>query len=306
MPDKLHRFFIENLQVRGEWVSLSNAWQEVQKTADYPQPVRHVLGEALVAISLLAESLKFDGSLVLQIRGTSPVTMLVVQATADGAIRGIAHWDNEISDDASFNELFGAGTMVISVEPGTSHGERYQSLVSLQGASLAECFCDYFAQSEQLKTKMWLAVNDETAAGLLLQSLPSKEDIHEAQTDNEHWNHARILADTLSHEQGKQELLTLDVESLLYRLYHEEDIRLYEANPLRFECSCSQQKIESTIYSLGKEEAKSILEEQGSISIDCEFCNTHYQLDKVDVSRIFHQKGISVSNLDVTQNNNVH
>ncbi len=295
MSDKLHRFFIENLQVRGEWVSLSNAWQEIQKTADYPEPVRNVLGEALIAISLLAESLKFDGSLVLQIRGTSPITMLVVQATADGAIRGIAHWDGKIADDASFNELFGTGTMVISVEPGTSGGERYQSLVSLQGASLAACFSDYFAQSEQLKTKMWLAANDKTAAGLLLQSLPSKDDLDDVQSDNEHWNHASILADTLSNKQGKQELLTLDVESLLYRLYHEEDLRLYDANPLRFECSCSQQKIESTLYALGEKEANSILEEQGSISIDCEFCNTHYPLDRVDVSRIFHKNGVSAS-----------
>ncbi len=307
MSDKIHRFFIENLQVRGEWVALTDSWQAIQKTADYPEPVRRVLGEALVAISLLAESLKFSGSLILQIRGTSPVTLLVAQATADGAIRGIAHWDGIIDDNASFHDLFGEGTMVISVEPGASGGERYQSLVSLQGASLADCFSEYFAQSEQLKTKMWLAVNDETATGLLLQSLPVEGHPHDTQADNvEHWNHATILADTLNTRQGVQELLTLDVKSLLNRLYHEEELRLYKAKPIRFECSCSQQKIENTIYSIGKKEADSIIQEQGSIQIDCEFCHTRYVLDNVDVSRIFHQDGISASHADSAVNKNVH
>ncbi|MEE9445837.1 MAG: Hsp33 family molecular chaperone HslO, partial [Cocleimonas sp.] len=142
--DKLQRFLLENLHIRGEWVSLQTSWQTIQNTAHYPAPVRKVLGEALAAISLLAESLKFDGSLTLQIRGTQPVTMLVVQANSNGGIRGIAHWDGEILPESSFNELFGAGTMVISVEntpkKGAQKGERYQSLVSLEGASLAECF----------------------------------------------------------------------------------------------------------------------------------------------------------------------
>jgi len=293
MSDKLHRFFIENLHVRGEWVSLKQSWQEIQKNSHYPDPIRNVLGEALAAISLLAESLKFDGSLILQIRGTAPVTMLVVQASSEGTIRGIARWqDNvEISTDATFNELFGAGTMVISVEnkpkAGAQQGERYQSLVSLEGESLSECFSEYFAQSEQLKTKMWLAVDDKTAAGILLQSLPSEG------ADSNDWNHAVTLADTLSNDKGNDELRNLDAETLLHRLYHEEELRLYDAKSIRFECSCSQQKIENTILSLGGEEATGIIEEQGTISIDCEFCNTHYELDSVDVSRIFHEDAIA-------------
>lgn len=288
MSDTLHRFFIENLQTRGEWVSLKSSWQEIQKTTDYPKPVQDVLGEALVAISLLAESLKFDGSLVLQIRGTSPVTMLVAQSTSDGAIRGIARWNGEIAKECSFNELFGAGTMVISIEnkpkAGAQQGERYQSLVSLQGESLSECFSDYFAQSEQLNTSMWLAVNDECAAGMLLQSLPADED---KTIDDGNWNHAKLLAETLKSESGKEELLTLDAEQLLHRLYHEEDLILYDGASIRFECSCSQQKIENTIFSLGKVEATDIIKDQGTISIDCEFCNTHYVLDTVDIERIF-------------------
>lgn len=297
MPDTLHRFFIKSLHTRGEWLSLNSSWKEIQKTSNYPKPVENVLGEALVAITLLAESLKFEGNLVLQIRGTSPVTMLVVQANSAGAIRGIAHWQGDIADDSSFNELFGSGTMVISVENkpkrGAQQGERYQSLVSLEGESLAECFSEYFSQSEQLNTEMWLSVNKDCAAGLLLQRLPIAED---GKDDGEEWNHAKAMADTLNSEVGKQELVSLDVETLLHRLYHEEELVLYEPNPIRFECSCSQDKIEKAIYSLGRTEAEDILKEKGAIQVDCEFCNKHYELDNVDVERVFNEGDIIHTN----------
>ena len=291
MADKLHRFLLENLHIRGEWVQLESAWQSIRDTADYPPPVERVLGEALAAVSLLAESLKFDGSLVMQIQGTQPVTMLVVQATSDGGLRGIAHWQGEITEDASFNDLFGAGTMVITVEnkpqPGQQQGERYQSLVALQGASLADCLGSYFAQSEQLNTRLWLAADKQRVAGVMLQSLPADSTI-KPEVAEENWQHATALAETLTD----QELLTLDASELLHRLYHEEDLRLYDAVPLHFACTCSQQKIENAIYSMGEQEARGILAEQGKISIDCEFCNQHYELDSIDIERIFPRDGV--------------
>ena len=278
MSDVLHRFQLENLHVRGEWVSLGESWREIQKTADYPKPVKQVLGEALVAISLLADSLKFDGSLIMQIRGTLPLSMLVVQASSDGAIRGLANWQGDIPQDASFRDLFGeaTGTMVISVEPNSNQGERYQSLVSLEGDSLAECFTQYFSQSEQLNTRLWMAVDDQFAAGLMLQSLPEENIQHQA----EGWNRATILADTIRNI----ELVELDAQELLYRLYHEEDLRLYDAKMIRFECTCSQEKIEHTIRTIGKSEADSIIKERGNIEINCDFCNTKYVLDSIDVT----------------------
>lgn len=299
MSDTLHRFQLENLHVRGEWVSLGNSWQDILKTADYPKPIRHVLGEALVAISLLAESIKFDGSLILQIRGTQPVSMLVVQASSDGAIRGLANWKGEIAETATFEELFKSadgshGTMVISVEPNAKLGERYQSLVTLEGKSLSDCFTQYFAQSEQLKTRLWLAVDDNFATGLMLQSLP----LEDTTIQSEGWNHATILADTLRNI----ELLELDAQELLHRLYHEEDLRIYDSKSIRFECSCSLEKIENTVRSIGIEEANSIIAEQGTIRLDCDFCNTQYELDSVDVTRLFSDADVT----DIPGTGSVH
>lgn len=283
MSNKLHRFIFENIHVRGEWVKLDSVWQEIQGHADYPKAVRNILGEALAAISLLAESLKLDGSLVMQIRGTSPVSMLVVQATSEGGLRGIAKWESDAEnlDEASFNELFGQGTMVITVEP-KNGGKRYQSLVALQGRNLAECLRDYFEQSEQLNTRLWLSADENSVAGFMLQSLPDGD-----RKEDAGWQHATVLADTLTNT----ELLELDVDVLLQRLYHQDKVRLFDAKSLRFECTCSQQKIEDTIRSLGEAEANQIVEEQGSISINCEFCNAHYELDKVDLKKLFIESG---------------
>ncbi|MFK7732155.1 MAG: Hsp33 family molecular chaperone HslO [Pseudomonadales bacterium] len=303
MADSLHRFQLENLHVRGEWLSLSKSWQDIQNTAEYPPAIKQVLGEALVAIGLLADSLKFDGSLVLQIHGTAPVSMLVVQATSEGSIRGMANWEGDIHDSASFRDLFkpaiakdkqaSQATMAISVEPNSTQSERYQSFVPLESESLVECFTQYFAQSEQLNTRLWLAVNDKTAAGLMLQSLPAEETDRNAVSQLDGWEHASILADTIKDE----ELLELPPQDLLHRLYHEEDLRIYDGKPVRFECSCSAEKIERAIYSIGEEAAESILVEQGSISTSCDFCNTHYVLDRVDVARLFSGDGANITNV---------
>ena len=299
MSDSLHRFQLENLHVRGEWVSLDSSWREILSNAEYPEPIKQVLGEALVAISLLAESLKFDGSLILQIRGALPVSTLVVQATSNGAIRGMANWQGEIADDAKFQDLFiaegqGLATMVISVEPNASQGERYQSLVALEGESLAESFTKYFSQSEQLKTRLWLAVDNTRAAGLMLQCLPSES----SEIQDEGWNHATILADTVT----KEELLNLTSQTLLHRLYHEEDLRIYEDKVIHFECSCSNEKIDNTIRAIGEAEANSIIEEQGQITIDCDFCNTQYKLDSIDVKRLFVEADVT----DIPGTGSVH
>ena len=290
MSDKSQRFLIDNTHIRGELVQLDKAWQALQATAAYPSPIRKVLGEALAAISLLSTTLKFKGSLILQINANSPVHMLVVQATSENTVRGLARWNEEISDDASYKDLFKDGRIIITVEP-SDGGERYQSIVALSGDSLADSLKGYFEQSEQLQTRLWLASNDQKAAGLLLQRLPNSDD-NLVEEDNESWNRTLALSETISPE----ELLNLDAKTLLHRLYHEEDLRVFEQDKIAFKCQCSQQKVEAMISSLGKEEAQNMIEKKGSIEIDCEFCNTHYALDRLDIERLFNAQSAPSSN----------
>ncbi len=282
MSDKLQRFLIDKTHVRGELVQLDKVWQTLQSTIDYPAPIRKVLGEALAAISLLATTLKFDGSLILQINATAPVHMLVVQATSKRTVRGLARWNEEIPDNAEFQDLFKQGRMIISVEP-KDGSERYQSIVELSANSLADCLTRYFEQSEQLPTRLWLAANDHRATGLLLQRLPTNDLEHLPEIEDETWQRALILTNTIS----LKELLSLESRTLLTRLYHEEELRIFEQEAIEFKCQCSQQKIEQMVISLGLKEAEDIIAKQGGIHIDCEFCNSHYELDQTDVTDLF-------------------
>jgi len=286
MSDKSHRFLIDNTHVRGELVQLDKAWQALQATASYPAPIRKVLGEALAAISLLSTVLKFKGSLILQINASAPVHMLVVQATSEKTVRGLARWNEEIPDNADYKDLFKDGRIIITVEP-SDGGERYQSIVALSGDSLADSLKSYFEESEQLQTRLWLASDDEKAAGLLLQRLPNSDDLL-LESENESWNRTLALSETIT----RAELLTLDANILLHRLYHEEDLRVFNQEHITFKCQCSQQKVEHMITSMGTSEAHDIIEKQGSIEIDCEFCNTHYALDRLDVEHLFNDKTI--------------
>ena len=290
MSDKSQRFLMDNTHIRGELVQLDKAWQALQATATYPAPIRKVLGEALAAISLLATTLKFKGSLILQINASAPVHMLVVQATSENTVRGLARWNEEITEDATYKDLFKDGRIIITVEP-SDGGERYQSIVALSGDSLADSLKGYFEQSEQLQTRLWLASSDQKAAGLLLQRLPNSDD-NLVEEDNESWNRTLALSETMSAE----ELLDLEPETLLHRLYHEEDLRVFDQENIIFKCQCSQQKVEAMINSLGIKEARDIIEKQGSIKIDCEFCNTHYALDSLDIERLFNEHSAPSTN----------
>ena len=273
--DTLHRFIIERTNVRGEWVHLDATWQAVLERADYPDAVRETLGEAMAAVALLAATIKFEGSLILQINGDGPLKMLVVQATGQRTLRGLAHWEGDVPAGDLISR-FGNGRIVITIDPGEGK-ERYQGVVGLIGDNLTEALEDYFERSEQLPTRLWLASDQGSAAGLLLQRLPG------AEPDPDAWNRATMLAETVSGE----ELLGLDASEVLRRLYHEEDVRLFGREPVSFRCTCSRERVEDMIRSLGVEEARGIIEEQGSISVNCDFCNAHYGLDAVDVEKLF-------------------
>ena len=277
MPDndQLYRFIIENTHVRGEIVHLDATWQAVLERADYPNNVRLILGEAMAACALLASTIKFKGSLILQIRGNGPLHLLVVQTTSEGAMRAIAHWQGEVPDH-NLQSIFGDGEMVMTIEP--EEGKSYQGIITLQGEHLKHAIESYFTQSEQLNTQLWLSANNDRCAGLLLQEMP------ETESDNaDAWQKANTLAATITNE----ELLNLAATEVLHRLFHEDDVRVFDAEPLYFRCSCSRDRISTMLLSLGILEVHDIVEEQGKITVDCEFCNAHYEFDKVDVETIF-------------------
>lgn len=273
--DLLHRFLIENTRVRGEMVHLNATWQAILERSNYPDNVRRILGEALAACALLSATIKFDGSLSLQVRGDGPLHLLVVQANAKGSLRGIAHWKGAVPD-SKLQDIFGNAQMLVTIEP--EQGEPYQGIIALEGDTLKDAIENYFRQSEQLNTRLWLASDQDTCAGFLLQELPANEANKE-----DHWNTSVQLATTLKPE----EILRLPIQKLLHRLFHENDIRLFDPEPLCFRCNCSHERIASMLLSLGRTEVDSILQEQGLIEVGCEFCNANYKFDRVDVDALF-------------------
>ncbi len=274
--NSLRRFTLANTHVRGEWVHLDSAWQTMLKADNYPDSVKKVLGETLAAVVLLSATLKYSGSLILQIKSSGPVHLLVVQATSEGTVRGLARYQDEVPDTDSLKELFGEGNMVITIQP--NNGTKpYQGIVAMTGDTMQSCLQEYFAQSEQLATELYLAADETSCAGLLLQRLPG--DVN----DEDGWDRATALAETLS----SKDLLAWDSEELIHKLYHQEEVNLFDAETIKFLCTCSPEKIENVIQSLGEAEAQAVLDEQGSISVDCEFCNKNYRFDSMDIKRIF-------------------
>lgn len=273
--DCLRRFVFEHTDVRGELVWLDASWRAVLERQSYPEAIRDLLGQAMAAAVLLSATIKFEGYLQLQLQGDGPLSLLLIEATAARTVRGIARWDGDV-DDMDFRALTGGARLMLTIDPGEG-GERYQGVVPVEGESLAATLEDYFSQSEQLATRLWLASNAERAGGMLLQQLP--RDSH----NEEDWSRDVMLGETLTDE----ELLGLSAQDLLHRLYHEEDLRLFESEPVSFRCSCSSERIESMLRGLGYDEVRDILEEQGEVSVSCEFCCQAYVYDTVDVERLF-------------------
>ncbi|MGM0563589.1 MAG: Hsp33 family molecular chaperone HslO [Pseudomonadota bacterium] len=275
--DTLHRFMIDDSDVRGEHVHLDSSWQQMMESTSYPAPVQRLLGEATAAAVLMAETIKLDGTLTLQAQGDGPVKLLVVQVTSERSFRATAKCETEVSE-GPLAELLGHGQMVLNIEQGGA-GQNYQGVVPLEGERLQDALGVYFERSEQLPTALWLSASDEAVAGLMLQKLPG----HKTEGDEDLWPRMLKLADTVK----PAELLDLSVQEMLHRLFHEEELRLFEGERLSFRCSCSTERIANTIVSLGQKEAESIVEEQGQIEVTCQFCQRAYRFDPVDVAALF-------------------
>jgi len=278
-PDSLQRFLFEQAPVRGELVHLDASWRSVLERHDYPEVLRNLMGELAAAAVLLAATLKLQGSLVLQIMGRGPVKLLVVECSGDMKLRATAKWSGELAQ-SSFAELIGEGQFAITLDP-KDGGQPYQGIVEIEGASVAEIMQNYMSHSEQLETRLWLAADGQHAAGMLLQKLPDTDKHEDADTDA--WPRAVILAETLKTD----ELLLLPAKTLIQRLYHEDDIRLFDAQRVEFFCSCSRDNVAKMLQMLGREEVDSILAERETIEVHCEFCNQRYEFDKVDAEMIF-------------------
>lgn len=272
--DAFQRFLFEDLGIRGELVHLEQSWHAVLHHHDYPEAVRAQLGQAMAAVLLLAATIKFKGSLILQAQGAGPLSTLVAQATDEKTVRGVARWRGDVPA-GPLAAVFGTGNLVLTIQNETS--EPYQGVVPLEGLNLAAALESYFSRSEQLATRIWLAANGHAAAGLFLQQIPTHPcEIHD-------WDRVALLAGTVT----SAELLQLAGDQLLYRLFHEERVRLFAPEPVSFRCTCTRERIGSMLLALGRAEIDEILSEQGKIDVHCEFCNRLYRFDAVDAAGIF-------------------
>ncbi len=285
--DQLTRFLFESHNVRGELVQLDASWKAVLERHTYPTAVGQQLGQAMAAVALLSATIKYDGSLILQSQSNGPLNTLVVQSTNQLTLRGLARWSADLPD-GDLSNIYGSGHMTLTVTNQSS--ARFQGIVELAGKNLANALENYLCTSEQLASRLWLVADEERAAGLLLQKLPVEQE-HE-----EDWERVCLLADTVT----KDEMLNLPAQTLLHRLFHEEDIRLFDPMPVAFRCSCSRERISNTLRSMGREELFSIIEEQGAIEVDCDFCNKHYHFDVIDAEQLF-SESIPVDGSDKTQ-----
>jgi len=274
-PDALHRFLFENAAIRGERVHLDASWRTVVERHDYPPVLQQLMGELTAAAVLLAATLKLQGSLILQIQGKGAIKLLVVECTGDLQLRATAKWEGELH--GTLPQLVGDGRFVITLDP-KSGAQAYQGIVALEGETVTEILQHYMSRSEQLETRLWLAADENGAAGMLLQKLPEQES-----RDADAWTRVTKLGATLQRD----ELLQLPTAELLRRLYHEENVRLFDAQPVSFHCGCSREKVATMLKMLGREEIDGILLEQGGVEIHCEFCNHLYVFDPVDAALVF-------------------
>jgi molecular chaperone Hsp33 len=286
LPDILQRFVFENTPIRGNLVNLTSTLQLALNKQHLPAGLKRALGELMAASALLTATLKMSGSLVLQIQSKGALKLLVVECNSEFGIRATAKWKGEVSDDQNLFDLIAHGQFMITLDPKDGR-QAYQGIVPLEGESISTILENYMLRSEQIDTRIWLHCDGNSAAGMLLQKLPEtmnqvtkSEDL--STQDLDAWNRIGHLADTITDD----ELLNLPTETLLKRLFHEEDVRLFEASNTKFYCSCSRESVSGMLRMLGNEELTSIIEEQGKIEVNCDFCNAHYSFDKVDATQL--------------------
>jgi molecular chaperone Hsp33 len=306
------KFLFEGLPVRGMLIRLTDSWQTLQgrRQQSLPEPVMRLLGEMSAAALLLQSSLKFDGALILQMAGDGPVKLAVAEARSGLLYRATAKLQAEVPSDLGFAEFLnqhGQGRCAITLDPADRPPgvQPYQGVVPLNGddggalRSLAEAIEHYMRKSEQLDTKVVLAANADTAAGILIQRMPVQGDANlagqltpERQLElDDAFPRIAMKTATLTAD----ELLQLPLETLLHRLFWEEDLRRFDPGVPRFACTCSRERVGRMLVNLGREEVDSVLAEQGQVEIGCDFCGAQYRFDAVDAAQLFADGGVRPS-----------
>lgn len=282
--DSLQRYTFANAPVRGELVQLGESYQQLIAGHDYPAPVQRLLGELMAVASLLTATLKFEGHINIQVQGNGAVNFATLNGSHMQKLRGMARLTRDLNSD-DFAEMMGdKAYLIITLTP--IQGERYQGVVEVKAEDegLQHVVERYFAQSEQLRTRIWLHADADVAAGMLLQALPGEND------ENQAFEHLELLTDTIRGD----ELANLDATTVLHRLYHEETVHLFEPMPVQFHCGCSRDKSLQALYSVPVEELKAILQEDGEIKLTCDYCLTEYHYGDEDVAALQgHQSGQS-------------
>jgi molecular chaperone Hsp33 len=271
--DSIIPFGFESLPVRGALIHLSRSWRRMLRNHNYDALVTETLGHAAAATGLIAQSLKFDGAITLQIQSKGALQMLVMQCTSDLDMRGMAVVD---ADKAAtdFSELAAGAHCAVTVD---NKDRPYQGIVEIAEESLAASLEHYFTRSVQVPSHIMLVANDEIAGGILLQQVPGSP------IDEDDWNRLQFLAATLAEKDFDREA---GIE-LIGKLFAEDDVRVYEPRPVNFRCRCSARKTEDVLKMLGEAEARDALAEQGSIEVICEYCGHRRHFDAVDVERLF-------------------
>ncbi|MFZ7142280.1 Hsp33 family molecular chaperone HslO [Avibacterium avium] len=277
--DKLYRYLFKNRAVRGEWVRLNQSFKDTLNTHHYPKVVQNLLGEMMVATSLLTATLKFNGSITVQIQGDGPLSLALVNGSDDQKMRALARLQGEVRDDMSLSEMIGKGVLVITITP--NEGERYQGVIGLDKPTITECLEDYFVRSEQLQTQLIIRTGEfngePVAAGMLLQVMP------DGVGEEGDFEHLATLTATVKDE----EIFGLSAEEMLYRLYHEETVEIYPAQNVEFFCGCTQERSGGALLLLPENEIDEILaEHNGSIDMQCECCGTHYFFNKEAIEKL--------------------
>lgn len=287
MSDTLKKYLSADRSTRVQTLKLDSAWQTGLAHQDLPPVITSLLGQLTAASVLLAGNIKFDGSVVLQIQGNGPVNLIMVECTSDMNIRATAHVLDKslINADTNLQDLMnsdGKGRFSVMLEPANKNDRTsaYQGIVPLESDTVAQALEYYMQHSEQLDTRLWLAADDKQCGGLLLQRLPAESD-----AAKHTWEHLQTLANTIKPD----ELIEKDSASLIHQLFWQDDLIAFPEQPIYWHCPCSRERVANMLQTLGKNEINEILQEQGHVEVDCNFCGKVYEFDEIDCIAIFSQ-----------------